>query len=75
MMYNVQIIFINSDYGEFRGITAVVDQKTLDSIIDMSKSFYSREGFELTCEDGSFVVFPSNVVKNSILKLNYTKNE
>ena len=36
----------------------------------MSKTFYNSGGFELTCEDNSFVIFPPDIVKESILIIN-----
>ena len=37
--------------------------------LKMSKKFYSAGGFELTLEDGSFMVFPPDIVLESILTI------
>lgn len=65
--FEIQIILLN-EFGEFLGKKALVTQEQYQNILNMSKSFYSR-GFELTCEDGTFVVFPPEVVNKSILKV------
>lgn len=65
-MFEVQII-IKNDFGEFRGRKATVNQEQLDKIIESSKSFYKSSGFELTCEDGTFVVLAPDIVKKSML--------
>jgi hypothetical protein len=67
--YEVQMILRNK-YGEFIGNKAYLEQEHYDKLIKMSKTFYSAGGFELTCEDGSYVVFPPEIVKESILIIN-----
>ena len=64
----VQYVLIN-EYGEFKGEVMILDQEKCDKITQLSKSFYEG-GFELNCEDGSFVVFPPEIVRRSILKIN-----
>jgi hypothetical protein len=65
--FEIQIVLEN-EYGEFKGKIASVTEEQYLNILNMSKSFYSR-GFELTCEDGTFVVFPPEIVNKSILKV------
>ena len=36
----------------------------------MSRTFYASGGFELTCEDDSYAIFPPNIVEESILIIN-----
>lgn len=64
----VQYVLIN-EYGEFKGEVMILDQEKCNMIIQLSKTFY-ESGFELNCEDGSFVVFPPEVVRRSVLKIN-----
>jgi hypothetical protein len=68
MNIEVQLILKN-DFGEFFGDKVLVDKESYLKILDMSKSFYKSNGFELTCEDGSFVVFPPEIVRRSILRV------
>jgi len=66
MMFEVQVI-IKNDFGEFKGRKANVNEEQLGKIIESSKSFYKSSGFELTCEDGTFVVLAPEIVKRSML--------
>ena len=61
----VQIV-IKSEYGEFRGEKVTVNQEQYDNIASLSKNFYMG-GFEMTLEDGTFVVLPPDVIRKSIL--------
>ena len=65
-MYQVQLVLINK-FGEFKGKPANIDKETLESLIEMSKTFYTSGGFELTCEDESYAIFPPKIVEESIL--------
>ncbi len=67
--YEVQMVLKNK-YGEFVGNKAYLEYDHYEKLIKMSKTFYSSGGFELTCEDGSYVVFPPEIVKESILIIN-----
>lgn len=68
-MYQVQLVLINK-FGEFRGKPANIDEETLEGLIKMSRTFYATGGFELTCEDDSFAIFPPEIVEQSILVIN-----
>ena len=68
-MYQVQLVLINK-FGEFKGKPAEIDKETLESLIKMSKTFYVSGGFELTCEDESYAIFPPKIVEESILIIN-----
>ena len=68
-MYRVQLILVNK-FGEFKGKPAEIDGDTLEGLIKMSRTFYSSGGFELTCEDESYAIFPPNIVEESILIIN-----
>lgn len=68
-MYEFQMILIN-EFGEFFGQKIKLNEEKCELLINISKTFYMNSGFELTCEDGSFMVFAPDVVKNSILKIN-----
>lgn len=65
MMFIVQIV-IKNEYGEFRGekVTTTLDQYS--NILNLSKTFYST-GFEMTLEDGTFLVIPPDITRRSIL--------
>lgn len=68
-VYQVQLVLINK-FGEFKGNPAEIDEETLDGLIKLSKTFYDSGGFELTCEDGRYIIFPPEIVKESILIIN-----
>lgn len=68
-MYQVQLVLINK-FGEFKGKPANINKETLESLIEMSKTFYISGGFELTCEDDKYVIFPPEIVRESILIIN-----
>lgn len=72
-MFEIQVI-IENRFGQFRGRKVVVDNEQLIKIKENSKSFY-QSGFELTCDDGSFIVFPPEIVKESMLKIDIKKIE
>ena len=67
--YEVQLILKNK-YGEFVGKKAYITEEQYEGLIKMSKTFYTSGGFELTCEDESYVIFPPNIVEESILIIN-----
>jgi hypothetical protein len=61
-------IVLENEYGQFFGKKAVVSYENYKEIINRTKTFYNG-GFELTCDDGTFIVFPPDVVRKSILKV------
>lgn len=63
----VQMILI-TEYGEYVGRKTNISIEQYSTLIKMSKSFFSS-GFELTCDDGTFMVFAPEVVAKSILKI------
>lgn len=63
----IQIILIN-EFGEFYGEYFNVNSEQYSNIIEMSKNFYET-GFEMSDEDGMFLIFPPEIVKKSILKV------
>jgi hypothetical protein len=64
----IQIQIIN-EYGVFDGEILLVNAVQYSNIVDMSKSFH-ESGFEMTTEDGGFIIIPPELVKKSILKIN-----
>lgn len=66
VFYNVQIILKN-EFGDFLGKKAKISQKQYEDLIDMSRKFHVVGGFELLLEDDTFMVFPPDIVKKSIL--------
>lgn len=65
----VQLVLKNS-YGEFYGKKVELSEENYQQLLAMVKNFYVDGGFELTLEDGNFVVFPPDIVKFSILQVN-----
>lgn len=66
MQVNVQIVIKSSEYGEFRGERVMVNLEQYSNIVALSKTFY-QGGFEMTLENGDFVVIPPDVIKKSVL--------
>jgi hypothetical protein len=70
----IQIVLKNH-FGEFLGRKSILTEEQYHNLLQMSKRFYLDGGFELTCEDGSFVVFPPEIVRQSILEVKKIKKE
>jgi hypothetical protein len=68
-MVEIQMIIIN-EYGEFKGRKTILSVEDYNTFITMCKTFHSAGGFDLTCEDGTFMVFAPQIVQKSILKIN-----
>ena len=64
---DVQMVLI-TEYGEFVGKKTTITFDQYKTFINMSKGYY-QSGFELTCEDGTFMVFPPDIISKSILKI------
>lgn len=69
MMYEIQLV-VRNKFGEFLGNKVTLSEENCNTLIKMSKTFYNSGGFELTCEDNSFVIFPPDIVRESILIIN-----
>jgi hypothetical protein len=65
-MVTIQVVLKN-EFGEFIGKKASMTPENYKKLLDISKGFFNSVGFELTCEDGSYIVFPPEIVKKSIL--------
>jgi len=70
---DVQMILI-TEFGEFIGKKTTITVEQYITFINMSKGYY-LSGFELTCEDGSFMVFPPEIISKSILKIKKVKQD
>lgn len=68
LMHHVQLVLQNR-FGEFYGKKVEVSDENYLKLLEMVKNFYVSGGFELTLDDGTFCVFPPDVVKDSILKV------
>jgi hypothetical protein len=68
-MVEIQMIIIN-EYGEFKGRKTILSVEDYNTFLTMCKNFHSAGGFDLTCEDGTFMVFAPQIVQKSILKIN-----
>jgi hypothetical protein len=64
----IQMVITN-EFGEFSGRKFIVTKEDYESIIKVAKGFYTNGSFDLTCEDGSFMVFAPEIVQKSILKI------
>lgn len=71
--YRIEFQLI-TEYKTFFGKEMIVDQEEFDRLKETSKSFYKYSSFELVLDDGSFMVFPPEILKKSMLRL-YTKEE
>lgn len=67
--YEIQLVLKNK-YGDFIGKKAYIDEEQYKTLLKMSSTFYTSGGFELTCEDESYAIFPPEIVKESILIIN-----
>jgi hypothetical protein len=67
-MVTIKLVLVNT-YGEFVGRKAELSIENYNDLLAMVKTFYMNDGFELTLEDGTFVVFSPEIVKQSILKV------
>ncbi len=67
-MFEIQLILENK-FGIFVGRKAKLNEEQYSNLQSMAKNFYENGGFELTLEDDEFVVFPPNVVRESILRI------
>ena len=72
-MWHAQVI-VMTEFGNFSGRKLIVDDEKFKTLCDLSKEFYGS-GFELTLEDGSFVVIAPQIVSRSILKIEKHKIE
>jgi len=61
-MVTIKLVLVNK-YGEFVGRKAELSTENYNDLLTMVKTFYMNDGFELTLEDGTFVVFPTDIVK------------
>jgi hypothetical protein len=68
----IQII-IQNNFGKFSGQVIEVDEDALNNLKKASTTFY-HSGFEMTLEDGNFIVIPPSIVQNSILTINKVEN-
>jgi hypothetical protein len=66
--YTVQLK-IENRYGTFLGKKVILTSKGLEELETTVKTFYMSGGFELTLEDGSLVIVPPDIVKETILTL------
>ena len=70
-MWEAQFIIMN-EFGRFVGRKVEVDDEQFKKLCDLSRNFYGS-GFELTLEDGSFIVLAPEIVNKSMLQI--TKNK
>lgn len=73
MEYYYVSIVIENDFGVFKGKKNKLDKEGLSKLKKLSQLFYTQNGFELDCEDGTFLVIPPDIIKKSILKIIYNK--
>lgn len=68
MLYDIQIV-IENNFGKFKGPKLLVDDDSYNELKKKVSGFYKESGFELTLEDGTFIIFPPEIVKSSILSI------
>lgn len=68
MNVEVQMVVFN-EFGEFFGKKTIVSKEDYIEICKISKLFYINGGFELSCENGDYIIFGPEIVKKSILKI------
>lgn len=65
----VQFILI-TEFGDFTSnLIPIMDDNEFETIKNMSQNYWET-GFEMTLEDGGFMIFTPEVTKKSILKIN-----
>lgn len=72
--YEIQIVILTK-YGEYWGKKAIMNDEKYLGLCEIAKNFYTSGGFELTLEDGGFLVVPPEVVQQSILRIQKNKIE
>ena len=72
--YEIQVVILTT-YGEFYGKKAVMNDEKYIALCEIAKNFYTSGGFELTLDDGGFIVVPPDVVQKSILRIVKNKIE
>ena len=55
-------------FGIFKSQIVDLNDSKIDNFQEMSKEYY-KKGLEMDLEDGAFVVFSPEVIKNSIFKI------
>ena len=60
---------IKTNFGQYDGEILEVDQERYEKIKEASTGFFLN-GFEMNLADGSFVVIPPEIVRQSILLIN-----
>ena len=63
----IQIVIIN-EFGEFKGEVTDVTKDQYEMIVKISKDYY-KTGFEMVCEDKSYLILPPEIIKKSIYKI------
>lgn len=66
-IFEIQLVLKN-EFGEYNGRKVLINQENYENVVKMSKTFY-QGGFELTLENGDFVIFSPDVVSKSILTI------
>jgi hypothetical protein len=67
-MIQIQIEILTT-FGTFKSKKIILNDDKVEEFQNMSREYY-RTGLELDLEDGSFIIFPPDIVKNSIFKIN-----
>jgi hypothetical protein len=73
-MVTIQLVLKN-EFGEFYGKKATMSPENYKKLIEIANGFFNNSGFELSCEDDSYVVFAPEIVKKSILIVKKIKEE
>lgn len=73
-MITVQLVLKN-EFGEFLGKKVSMSEDKYKQLVEIANGFYNKDGFELSCEDGSYMVFAPEIVKKSILIVKKIKED
>ena len=70
--FKVQIELLTK-YGSFLGEVMVVDLPKFTKLMEISKMYHTQGGFDMWLEDGSYVIVPPEVLKDSTMILRRLK--
>lgn len=62
-------IKVITEIGTFLGLPMNVDDAQYENIKQMSCSYYDQGGFEMTTDDGGFVIISPKVIERSSMKI------
>jgi len=73
-MFEVQLI-LKCELGDYEGETFVIKEESFEKVLEKSRTYYSKNGFELKLKDGDYVIFSPEIVQKSVLIIRNKKIE